>query len=305
MKPTRPLTLVLLLGLLLAWVGFAPASFAQEDEPKDEGPTEEEVAAQVEKLERVLAEGAYDEKVEALTAARAFPHDDVVGVVVGALKDKAKEVRLCAVATLGYLDVDSALRELHKLPKKKANLEDEQLAIEMFRAIGRHGDKKSLKVLEDNILGSPKAVLECRILAIARIRDYESVDMLVSLMNKLRANEGGKGEPKGGREDVQHMGTFQLALHVLTGANEGTERSAWQRWWNDNKHDIEVTEEYPELERSLEVKWLEFWDETPRGREGRREGREEGEEGGGEGEGEGEGEGDGGEEGEIPGARAA
>jgi len=301
MKHSRPQALVLLLSLLLAWIGLAPTSFGQEEDPKDEGPTEEEVAAQVEKLERVLAEGAYDEKVEALTAARAFPHDDVVSVVTGALKDKAKEVRLCAVATLGYLDVDSALRELHKLPKKKANLEDEQFAIEMFRAIGRHGDKKSLKVLEDNILGSPRAVLECRILAIARVRDVESLEMIVSLMNKLRSNEGGKGEPKGGREDVPHMGTIQLALHVLTGANEGTERSAWQRWWNDNKKDVEITDEYPTLERALEVKWFEFWNETPGGRGGRGEGgegRDDGEKG------EGEGEGEKGE-GEVPGERAA
>jgi hypothetical protein len=197
------------------------------------------------------------------------------------------------------------------LPKKKANLEDEQFAIEMFRAIGRHGDKKSLKVLEDNILGSPRAVIECRILAIARIRDVESLEMIVSLMNKLRANEGGKGEPKGGREDVPHMGTIQLALHVLTGANEGTERSAWQRWWNDNKKDVEITAEYPTLERGLEAKWFEFWDEAPRGREERREGREEGERGedgedGGEGEKGEKGEGDGKDgEGDVPGARAA
>lgn len=302
MKLTRPQPLVLLLSLLLAFVGFAPAIFAQEDEPKEEGPTEEEVAAQVEKLERVLAEGAYDEKVDALTAARAYPHDDVVSVVAGALKDKAKEVRLCAVATLGYLDVDSALRELHKLPKKKSLLEDEQFAVETFRAIGRHGDKKSLKVLEDNILSSPKVVLECRILAIARIRDNESLETIVSLMNKLRSNDGGKGEPKGGRESVPHMGTFQLALHVLTGANEGTERSAWQRWWNDNKHDVEITAEYPALERALEIRWLEFWDERSQRSEGdeRREEREKGGD-----EGEGEGEGDGGDEGEIPDARAA
>jgi len=284
MKHTLLRPLIACMLLLVAFVGLAPALAAQDGEPKEEGPTEEEVAAQAEKLSKALEEGSYEDKLAALVASRAFPHDDIVKLVADATKDKAQEVRVCAVASLGYLDVDSALSELHKYTKKKSLLEDEQFALETYRAIGRHGKKKSLKILEDNILGSPKAVLECRILAIARVRDFDSVDIIVSLMNKLRSTDGGKGEPKGGREDVPDMPTIQLALHVLTGADEGTKRADWQRWWNDNKHDIEVTEEYPPLDRAHETKWREFWDEGGRGGRGDRgEGRRE-KDGGGEGE---------------------
>lgn len=270
----------------------ASAAVTAQDEDKDDkeeeeaGPTDEEVDAAVEKLKAVLKEGSFDEKVQALEEARAVPHKDVVKIVVTAVKDDAKEVRLAAVTALGYLEVDRALDTLHGWSKKKTMTKDDDFALELFKAIGRHGDKGSLKYLEDNIFSSPNKVLEARIIAMGKIRHEDAVGEVIGIMNKMRSNNGGKGGGKGGggkeqEENVPHMDAVRLALHALTGANEGTSRRDWQTWWNENKRKLEIdAKEMPPMERSLETKWLEFWNEKRKREEGER-----GERGGGTGRG--------------------
>ncbi|MEZ5978960.1 MAG: HEAT repeat domain-containing protein [Planctomycetota bacterium] len=259
--------------------GAFPAAFASKaDEKKDEGPTEEEVEAAVAKIEKVLDEGSFEDKVKVLVEVRTVQHEDVAKEVAKAIKDDAKEVRTAAVQTLGYLKVDSSLKELTSLTKKKKYTEDEDMAIEIYKSIGRHGSKKSLKVLEDDILNSTEKVLQTRILAIGHVRDDDSVELLIGLMNKMKGNRGGgKGGPGEGKENIPNMQQFRLALHVLTGADEGLDRRDWQRWWNDNKHDLDVTDEYPELDKGLETQWKSYWgegDKKDRKRE-REDGRDE------------------------------
>ncbi|QDU83664.1 hypothetical protein Pla163_07630 [Planctomycetes bacterium Pla163] len=251
-----------------------------EEEEKDAEPTDEEVEAAVAKLKAALDEGSFDEKVQALEAARSVPHKDVVKIVATAVKDDAKEVRIAAVTALGYLDVDQALDTLHGWSKKKTMTKDDDFALALFKAIGRHGDKSSLKYLEDNIFSSPKKVLEARIVAMGKIRHEDAVEEVIGIMNKMRSNEGGPGgNGKEQKENVPHMDAVQLALHALTGANEGTSRRDWQTWWNENKRKLEIDpKEMPPMERSLENKWLEFWNERRK-----REGGERGGEGGGRG----------------------
>lgn len=273
-----------LAGGMLPTALAAPATVAtgtvatDEEEEQQKGPTEEEVEAAVARVEKALDEGSFEDKVKALIEVRGVHHADVVKAVEKAIKDDAKEVRVAAIESLGYLRVDSALKELTSLTRKKKFTEDEDTAVALYKAIGRHGDKKSLKVLEDDILNSTEAVLRTRILSIARVRHDDSVEALIGIMNKIRGRDGGgKGGPGERKENIPHMQQFRLALHVLTGADAGLDRRDWQSWWNDNKHDLDVTEEYPELDKGLEGQWLSFWGEKAEndGRRERDEGREE------------------------------
>jgi len=245
----------------------SPCSAVQEEEPPAPAPpTDEQVEQAVAKLRAVLAKGAFDEKVAAITEAEACLHADVVAVIAGALRDDAAEVRVAAAESLGRMDVEAALDALHTAVKRRATVEEEALAVALYKSIGRHGDPASIDVLEDNALGSPDKVAQARILALGRIRDIESVEALMGLMNKLRVAKGA------GSKQMQEL---RVALHVLTGVDQGADRRDWQRWWNDSKRTLEISAEVPELDRKLERLWDEFWGERDRAPRGEREEREE------------------------------
>jgi len=249
---------------------LAPAVLVDEDEEEDDEPappTKEEVEAAVERLEEGLESDDFEARVAALVEARQVQHDDVAKEVAKAVKDDAKEVRLACVTSLGYLRVPYALKTLHKWSSKKSMLEDNAFAKELFKAIGRHQDKKSLKYLEDGAVNAPRDVFEARVLAMGKIPHMDAVEEIISIMNKLRANEGGRGRKDEREENVKNMDVIQLALNHLTGADEGTDRRAWQKWWNNNKRDIEIDpEEMPIMTRNLENKWRAYWNE-PKERE--------------------------------------
>jgi hypothetical protein len=241
-----------------------------DDDGEDEaGPTDEEVEAAVAELEAVLEEGAFDEKVAALVKARAMQHEDMAKAVATAVKDDSKEVRIAAIDALGHIRVGAALKSLHGFARKKALVEEEDQAVAIFKAIGRHGDTDSIKVLEDDLSGSSRTVAEARILALGKIRHEKSVEALIAIMNK--SGKGKKGNVG------QYMDEIRLALHVLTGADEGTNRKNWQSWWNDNKHDIEVDPDGPaELDGKLGRTWRRFWDEEEKATDGAEKEREDG-----------------------------
>jgi hypothetical protein len=281
LRPTDTNDLTMHTSLSLLLVALAAASnpcpapaellaplVVQEDEPPapPAPPTEEQVKAAVAKLRAVLANGAFDEKVAALTEAESCLHADVVALIAGALRDDAAEVRVAAAESLGRMDLDAALDALHAAVKRRATVEEEALAVALFKSIGRHADPASIDILEDNALGSPDKVAQARILALGRIRDIESVEALMGLMNKLRVAKGA------GSKQMQEL---RLALHVLTGVDQGADRRDWQRWWNDTKRTLEIAAEVPELDRKLERLWDEFWGERERAPRGEREERDE------------------------------
>jgi hypothetical protein len=261
------------LALALALVATAAPLDARQEPPPPTppveeppapapAPTEEDVAAVVTKLRGVLADGAFDEKVAAIEEARVCVHDDVVAVVAGAIKDEAKEVRTAAVVALGRMQLDSARDALHGFTKRKPLLADEDLAVEIYKSIGRLASTESIDLLEDNALGSSNRVAQARILALGRIRHVDSVEALMGLMNKLRVAKG---------QGSKQMQELRLALHVLTGVDQGADRRDWQRWWNENKRGLVIAEEVPELDRKLAVLWNGFWGDDERRPRGKRE----------------------------------
>jgi hypothetical protein len=271
------------LSLLLALVAFAAPLHARQEPPPPSPPptppveepptpapeptpaptpTEEEVALVVAKLRAALADGAFDEKVAALEEARVCVHDDVALVVAGAIKDEAKEVRTAAAVALGRMPLESARDALHGFTKRKPLMADEDLAVEIYKSIGRIASRDSIDLLEDNALGSSDRVAQARILALGRIRRADSVEALMGLMNKLRIAKGA------GSKQMQEL---RVALHVLTGVDQGADRRDWQRWWNDNKRGLEVAEQVPELDRKLGRLWEGFWGDDERPPRGERD----------------------------------
>jgi len=265
-------------SLVLAFVSFAAPLHARQEppppippieepptpapEPAPEpapapapAPTEEDIANVVLKLRTTLADGAFDEKVAALEEACVCVHDDVVAVVASAIKDEAKEVRTAAVVALGRMPLESARDALHGFTKRKPLLADEDLAVEIYKSIGRLASRDSIDLLEDNALGSSDRVAQARILALGRIRHADSVEALMGLMNKLRVAKGAANK---------QMQELRIALHVLTGVDQGADRRDWQRWWNDNKRGLEVAEQVPELDRKLGRLWEAYWGDDER-----------------------------------------
>lgn len=254
LRPSAPV------GWGLAPTDAATASDDDEKEP-DPGPSEEEVEAMVERIESALDDGFLEEKLEALEAARHVPHDDVAKAVAKAEKDDAKEVRLACVVTLGHLRVDAALDTLHGWCKKtKTRMHEEAFAIEVFKALGRHGNTDSLKHLENGAINEERPLFEARILAMGRIHHADAVAEIVGIMNKLRATSGGRDGREEREENVRFMDVIQLALNSLTGADQGVDRRAWQSWWNDTKRDLELDpQDKPLMTRNLARKWRRYW----------------------------------------------
>lgn len=262
--PTLLASLPLLAPLALsapptAWVGPQPAPlFALDDEDEDEeeqGPTKAEVEAMVERIEEAF-KGKTEVlvRVEAVRAAAAVPHDDVAKALRDALGDKESEVTLAALDVLGKMPVEEALDELLRFHKKDRRLKkDDELLAESFKAIARHGDPDTAELFTDNLFSNTSdVVVEARILGLGMIRDAVAVE---GLMDVLKATYGKKG---GNQPKV--MPHLVLSMTVLIGEHEnGSNKDKWVAWWNDNKRDLEISAELPEVPAQMLRKWQTYW----------------------------------------------
>lgn len=252
-----PSALALLLAVLLSTL--APSTARADDRDEPVGPSKELIESTVEALEAVLEDGDFEAKVVAIGEAAVVHHDDVADAIDEAVDDDALEVRVAAVEALGTMPVEGALDALHKRAKKKKSMEPVEQAVAIIKAIAQHGDASSIAILEDDVIGADDALARARILGLGRIRHEDSVEALMGIMNKLRVGKRGGGH--------KNMAELRLALHVLTGADEGLDRRRWQSWWNDSKRDLEISATQPELDRKLERQWQQFWEEREERRE--------------------------------------
>lgn len=226
-----------------------------EDEEEEQGPTKAEVEAMVERLEDAFkGKTEVDERIEAVQAAAAVPHDDVAKALRDALGDKEAEVTLAALDVLGKMPVEEALDELLRFHKKDRRLKkNDELLAESFKAIARHGDPDTAELFTDNLFGNTSdVVVEARILGLGMIRDAVAVE---GLMDVLKATYGKKG---GNQPKV--MPHLVLAMTVLIGEHEnGSDKDKWVAWWNDNKRDLEISAELPEIPAQMLRKWQLYW----------------------------------------------
>ena len=270
-----------------AAVPLLPLGIAQDDEETEQPPVDEEAVADlVERLEELLGDrqAAPEDKIELIWEAVELSHEDVVDALEEGLDDKQQEVRLATLDVLGLIDNEDAMKLLAKLARKDKKLQDdEELAAQLFKSLGRYGVEKNMDLFTKNIFASKGSkVVQARLLSLGKIRSEDAVEELISLMNSAAGIGAGKGKGNGGgaRAKVAHMDEIRMSLYALLEEDAGSSRNDWQKWWNDNKRDFEVSEEEGDLEGPLGRKWGQYWERTTRKRDRDRD-EEDGERGGG------------------------
>jgi len=246
-----------LLTLLLA---LLPAPRPQDPAPTPPAPAPEVVEAAVEGLEKAFAKGEAGERVRAIEAAAEVADAKVVDLLARGLDDKELEVRSAALEALRFQEHPSAVDALNKCLRKKGHqkIDDKELAA-LILAVGQHGSATSLGLLSGGALDRTREhSTRARIQALGHVRDPRSVEELIALMNKAGGGRGGAGS--------LFDRDFRLSLWALTGTDEGGARESWMRWWNDNKHTLELPDEPAETPRALAVQWRAMW-ATPRERQ--------------------------------------
>ena len=231
---------------LVLTAAMAIATLPQEPSTPEQAAVEAAVA----RLREAFKQGDAPERVRAIEAATAVVDGDVIAWIDKGLSDSDPSVVTAAIEGLRFMDHPDALDCLHGLYKRDKKLrKDEEMAVRLLKAIGQHGSRRSIPILNDSPFSSPYGKLvQARILGLANIRDVRSLEALMGLM-KLA-----------GRQQIQnHMRTFRLALMVLTGTDEGLSQDAWVRWWNDNKRKLVVAAEPPALPKELQRQWNSYW----------------------------------------------
>ena len=235
-----------------------PAHAAAEDPPPPAAASPEEAARGL----REALSGADEETiVEALAAAQAHPDPAVVREVRRALARKERAVRHAAVDALGRMRSKEALDALHALLQRDRSLpDDEELFALTLREIGRHGDKRSVPVLLDDVF--EHLTVEsgtARLMALANIRDGSTVDGLLAA-GKKTGGAGGRGLRNEVIEALRPV--YRAALVILTGHDEGVGGGlAWERWWKDYGKKVGVAPARPPAPAEVRAIWETFWRE--------------------------------------------
>lgn len=201
-------------------------------------------------LEQGLSSRDAGERAAALQDHGPSSQARAVSAMVKALRDKDRDVRYAAVEALRFSDHPKALDGLHRMAKSDRDLRDDpELHALLLKAIGQHGNPKSIPVLSSELLVHPERdVRRAGILAIANIRTRESVEALLGLMRSA------------GRNRVQaNMVALRLGLVALTGADEGVSQDRWTTWWNDNKKGLRVAEAQPPMQEADRRAWDGHW----------------------------------------------
>jgi hypothetical protein len=241
----------------------------QRDPPPAKPPTDAEVSTAVEAVRAALREHDRAAITSALEAAAKVPHRSVVKAVTAALDDDDVLVVVAGLQALRFLETPAALEALHEAAKEREHRIDPEIAVPLFRAIGQHGDPRSIEVLAKNVNEVPDhGIIQARILALGHIRSVEAVEKLIEL-RVLTGPNGRHRVLEGWKED------FRLSLLALTGVDNGAEADLWERWWRANRKTFEVPEALPPLPADLARRWRHYWgegrmDERRKRREDRR-----------------------------------
>jgi hypothetical protein len=228
------------------------ALLATEDKDEDEPKIDpKKLEATVELLNNAFKKGSdVVDKLEAITAAVAVPHEDVAKALAKGLKDKEPEVITATIDGLRQMAIPGALSELVSAHKRERNIKkDDDLFAALLKAIGAYGHPDNVELLADDMLhNSHRGTIQARVLGLGNTRCKESVEELISIMNSA------------GRKKIKpHMSEIALALTALTGSDQGQSLDRWTTWWNANKRDLEIDEVMAPLPKKLNAKWSKFW----------------------------------------------
>jgi len=226
-------------------------------------PTREQVDAALKGLKKAFKERAPEPRVVAIQVYAGVIDRQVILQIAKGLSDKNPSVRGAAIDALGWSKHKDALRQLHRFYRRhisSLSKEEPELFGLLLKSIGRHGDKSSLRVLEDSPLKNlTLASGTARILGVANIRETDS---LRRLMKWMQMGGGGSRRTRVST-DPQFNEQFRLAAAVLTGEDLGLLQEAWLKWWRDaKKKGFKVTAARPKLSGELKASWEKYWKET-------------------------------------------
>jgi hypothetical protein len=205
-------------------------------------------------LDRTFDKGSAEDKVAALSRSGSIPDPDVVDRVERGLRDHEPTVRDAAIDTLRFQQHPAALKALeasYRRDGRRFRKDDVAVYAALIKAIGQHGDVGSIDLLTDDVWEvQDHAVIQARIFSLGNVRHAQSVEALFGLMKS------------GGRDRIQpFMGELRTALFVLTGVDQGESQDLWIAWWNDNKRDLEVSPDLPQLPKPVAQRWAYYWGE--------------------------------------------
>jgi len=175
-----------------------------------------------------------------------------------ALRHKEPLVWRTALQALRFNPDPSALTALLGADVERLT-EDDDTAVEYYRALGQKADPKARPILVRNRhVSRGSKVVTARIQAIGRIRSDKAVAELMQLMKSGGAGGGGKRAGGGGRGRNPHIADLRLSLAALTGQDFGNDETAWIRWWadHDERYELPAADAMP---KELQRKWDNLW----------------------------------------------
>jgi hypothetical protein len=245
-------------SLLLSIALLSPAQ-----DPEVKPPTEERVEQAIKELSAAFdKKGDSEAKIQAIALSSEVLHPKVIEWIAKGLKDSDDEVCAATIESLRYMEHPDANDVLVKTLRRDKKLRKKpELYEALIKAVCQHADPKSFSLIADFKLNDEtRDTIRARIYGIARYRTTESVEELFDVMKRFGKN---RAQP--------YMGELSTALMVLTGVDQGKSQTAWTRWWNDNKRDLEVSEELPKLPKKTLASWSRYWGlELPEERRKRR-----------------------------------
>ena len=224
MSTLAPRLLVLVPALLALLTGRSVAQDGAAESPADP-------AAAVAAIDAALKLGDDPALVEAIRDAAAFDDAAVAKALTRAAARDDRAVKSSALEALGRVHAKESLEFLHETYWRDKNLrEDEALFVTLLRAIARHGDPSSVKVLSDSPFDHlTLATGRARILGLANVRTKESAEALIQAMRLAGSDRGGARA----RSDQPFMPSFRAALTILCAKDAGPTKEEWQAYWHE------------------------------------------------------------------------
>jgi len=232
----------------------APLTASSQDEDKTDepkGPDKDAIKKALEELDVAFDKDTeVPECIATIESMGEVPCKEVAHALAKGLKHKDLEIVHATLLVLAKMDVDEALKEIVGFHKRDRRLKkDEELLASTLKAIGWHGDPSAIDILSKDVFThANRDVIRARILGLGRIRTPEAAEAVMSL---LKSSGKGKIQP--------YMEDLNLSLSILTGADNGKSQDRWIQWWNDNKRDLEISEEPPRIDKQLQKKWDKYW----------------------------------------------
>ncbi len=237
----------MILALLAPLLG--PCLLALSPCAEEPRPAPDRVKAAVTELKEAFSKSDAGPRIRAIEAGADVADAEVVGHIAKGLDDRDLSVQKAAIEALRFNTHKKALDALQARARQKASKEDLTVYATLIRAVGQHGSLSSIEILTENPWSTPDAaVLEAKILGLARIRTNEAVKAVTDLMEIAGPN---KIEP--------FMPSFRLALWSLTGTDQRGSRDLWLQWYREHKAKLKVAPEPSAEPPELARRWQRYW----------------------------------------------